>query len=38
VLARTNIETTRRIYAADWRDAEERNQVVLRQLADAEIG
>jgi hypothetical protein len=34
----TNIETTRRIYAGDWREAEERNALVLRQLAGAGIG
>lgn len=38
VLGHANIETTRRIYAADWREADDRNQVVLRQLADAGIG
>jgi hypothetical protein len=27
-----------RIYAGDWREAEERNEIVLRQLADAGIG
>jgi hypothetical protein len=34
----TNIATTRRLYAADWREAEDRNAIVLRQLADAGIG
>jgi integrase len=38
VLGHTNIATTRRLYAADWREAEERNEIVLRQLADAGIG
>jgi integrase len=38
VMGHANIETTRRIYADDWRDANERNAVVLRQLADAGIG
>jgi hypothetical protein len=33
-----NIAITRRLYAADWRDAEERNAIVLRQLAEAGIG
>jgi hypothetical protein len=31
-------ETTRRIYVGDWREAEERNALVLRQLAEAGIG
>jgi integrase len=38
VLGHANIEITRRLYAADWRDAEERNTLLLRQLADAGIG
>lgn len=38
VMGHSNIETTRRIYAGDWREAEERNEIVLRQLADAGIG
>ena len=38
VLGHANIETTRRIYADDWREAEERNALILRQLADAGIG
>jgi integrase len=38
VMGHANIETTRRIYAADWRTAEERNALVLRQLAEAGIG
>ena len=38
VLGHSNIETTRRIYAGDWREAEERNALVLRQLAEAGIG
>jgi hypothetical protein len=29
---------TRRLYADDWREAEERNEIVLRQLADAGRG
>jgi integrase len=38
VMGHANIETTRRIYAGDWRDADERNALILRQLADAGIG
>jgi integrase len=38
VMGHANIETTRRIYAGDWREAEERNELLLRQLAEAEIG
>jgi hypothetical protein len=38
VIGHANIETTRPIYAADWRKAEERNAIVLRQLAEAGIG
>jgi integrase len=38
VMGHASIETTRRIYAGDWREAEERNAVVLRQLAEAGIG
>jgi integrase len=38
LLGHANIEITRRLYAADWRQAEERNKLVLRQLADAGIG
>lgn len=38
VMGHANIETTRRVYAGDWREAEQRNEVVLRQLADAGIG
>jgi integrase len=38
VMGHSNIETTRRIYADDWREAEERNALVLRQFADAGIG
>jgi hypothetical protein len=38
VVGHANIETTRRIYAGDWREADERNAVVLRQLAEAGIG
>ena len=38
VMGHANIETTRRIYAADWREADERNAIVLGQLAVAGIG
>jgi integrase len=38
VMGHSNIEVIRRIYAADWRKAEERNAVVLRQVAAAGIG
>jgi integrase len=38
VLGHRDIATTRRLYAADWREAEERNALVLRQLADAGFG
>jgi integrase len=38
ILGHKNIEITRRLYAADWREAEERNALLLRQLADAGIG
>ncbi len=38
LMGHANIETTRRIYAGDWREAEERNALVLRQLAEAGIG
>ena len=38
VMGHANIATTRRLYAADWREAEERNALVLRQLAEAGIG
>jgi integrase len=38
LMGHSNIATTRRVYAADWREAEERNTLVLRQLADAGIG
>jgi integrase len=38
VMGHANIETTRRIYAGDWREAENRNAIVLRQLAEAGIG
>lgn len=38
VMGQGNIETTRRINASDWREAEERNAIVLRQLAEAGIG
>ena len=37
VMEHANIETTRRIYAADWREAEERNEVLMGQLAEAGI-
>jgi hypothetical protein len=38
VMGHANIETTRRIYAGDWREASERNALVLRQMADAGLG
>jgi integrase len=38
VLGHASIDVTRRLYAADWRDAQERNAIVLRQLAEAGIG
>jgi integrase len=38
VMGHSDIATTRRLYAADWREAEERNALVLRGLADAGIG
>jgi integrase len=38
VMGHANIATTRRLYAADWREAEERNAIVLAQLAEAGIG
>jgi integrase len=38
VMGHANIETTRRIYAGDWREADEVNALVLRQLAEAGIG
>jgi integrase len=38
VMGHSNIAVTRRLYADDWRDAEERNSVVLRLLAEAGIG
>jgi integrase/recombinase XerD len=38
LMGHANIETTRRIYAGDSREAEERNALVLRQLAEAGIG
>jgi hypothetical protein len=37
-MGHSDISVTRRLYAADWREAEERNEIVLRQLADAGIG
>jgi len=37
-MGHANIETTRRIYAGDWREADEVIALVLRQLADAGIG
>jgi hypothetical protein len=37
-MGHSNIDITRRIYADDWREAEERNELVLRGLADAGIG
>jgi hypothetical protein len=38
VLGHANIELTRRLYAAGWRDAEEHNALLLRQLAEDGIG
>jgi integrase len=38
VMGHSNIAITRRIYADDWREAEERNELVLRGLAEAGIG
>jgi integrase len=38
LMGHANIAVTRRLYADDWREAEERNAVVLRQLAEAGIG
>jgi integrase len=38
VMGHADISITRRLYAEDWREADERNAVVLRQLADAGIG
>lgn len=38
VMGHSNIGVTRRLYADDWREAEERNSVLLQQLADAGIG
>jgi hypothetical protein len=34
----SKIAVTRRLYAEDWRQADEGNEIVLRQLADAGIG
>jgi integrase len=38
VMGHGDISITRRLYAEDWREADERNAVVVRQLADAGIG
>jgi integrase len=38
VMGHKNIETTRRVYADEWREVEDRNTIVLRQLAEAGIG
>jgi integrase len=38
VMGHADISITRRLYAEDWREADERNAIVLRQLADADIG
>jgi integrase len=38
VMGHADISITRRLYAEDWREADERNAIVLRQLADAGIG
>jgi len=37
-MGHADISITRRLYAEDWREADERNAIVLRQLADAGIG
>jgi hypothetical protein len=37
-MGHSDISITRRQYAADWREADERNAIVLRQLAEAGIG
>jgi hypothetical protein len=37
-MGHSDISITRRLYADDWREADERNEIVLRQLADAGIG
>ena len=38
ILGHADIKTSRRLYAAEYREAEERNDLVLRQLAAAGIG
>jgi integrase len=38
VMGHANIAITRRLYAADWREADERNEIVLRQFANAGVG
>jgi hypothetical protein len=38
MLGHASIDVARRLYAADWRDAEERNEAALRKLARAGIG
>jgi integrase len=38
VMGHSDISVTRRLYAADWREVEERNAIVLEQLAAAGIG
>jgi hypothetical protein len=38
MLGHASIDVARRLYAADWRDAKERNAVALRELARAGIG
>jgi integrase len=38
LMGHSDISVTRRLYAADWREADERNEIVLRQLAEAGIG
>lgn len=38
VMGHSDISITRRLYADDWREADERNAIVLRQLAEAGIG
>lgn len=38
VMGHANIEVTRRLYAGEFRSVEERNEVLLAQLAEAGIG
>jgi hypothetical protein len=37
-MGHADISIARRLYAVDWREADEPNGIVLRQLADAGIG